>query len=192
MFFCQGRAVPGLELGSRTPGTVDWLESALQIAAPWGNTWMRKCDHHTPRRAQDSLLDQLYNALGVHEEDLPVGLGCRVQAVAVQDGGYLSGENRTGPPLRPHTRPPQQSLEGSTTGSHAFKHPNPKPSGPPETALCASLNVRRLRTKESSDDNNHNKDLCMFTPSSQTPRKEERNLQHQGYEDASCDGSSHN
>lgn len=87
-----GRAVPGLELGSQTPGTVDWFEPALQIAAPWGNMWMRKCDHHTARRAQDSLLDQLYNALGVHEEDLPVGLPLQGGRMAVQDGGYLSGK----------------------------------------------------------------------------------------------------
>ena len=30
-----GRAVPGLELGSQTPGTVSWFEPALKIAAPW-------------------------------------------------------------------------------------------------------------------------------------------------------------
>ena len=143
-----GKAVPGLELGYQTLGTVSWFEPALKIAAPWGNTWMSKCDHHIPRRAQDSLLDQLYNALGVHEEDLPVGLPLQGGRVAVQDGGYLSGKTGQVSPLRPHNlSTTQQSLEGPTTGSHAepprgsFKNSNPKPSAPPETALCAPLTM---------------------------------------------------
>lgn len=45
--------------------------------------------NRAPPRAQDSPLDQLHDALCVHEEDFPVSLPLQGGRVAVQDGGYL-------------------------------------------------------------------------------------------------------
>ena len=147
-----GRAVPGLELGYQTLGTVSWFEPDLKIAAPWGNTWMSKCDHHIPRRAQDSLLDQLYNALGVHEEDLPVGLPLQGGCVAVQDGGYLNAKTGQVWPLRPHNLPtahwkdPPQVPTQSPPEDHS-KTPTQSPL-PPQKQLCVPHSPCGLRTKE--------------------------------------------
>ena len=53
----------------------------------------RSCgDNHTPWGARDSPLDQLHDALGVHEEHLPVSLPLQGGRVAVQDSGYLEGQ----------------------------------------------------------------------------------------------------
>lgn len=138
----------------RTPGTVSQFEPALKIAPPWGNTWITECDNHIPRRAQDSLLDQLHNALGVHEEDLPISLPLQGGRMAVQDGGYLHGKTGqvTGHsnhtiwlPRRSHQKDPPQAPMGIP-----FKNLKFQPQSPLATQkqLCTPHSTRGLRTQE--------------------------------------------
>ena len=116
--------------GPLTPCAVSQFEPALQRPAehhPGAIHRMTQWDNRTPRQARDSPLDQLHDALGVHEEDFPVSLPLQRGRVAVQDGGYLGGE-RTGLVTHDHTIQ-------SSHGSHP-KHPPQAPVGvPPEAHL---------------------------------------------------------
>lgn len=138
------------------------LEPALKKAPehqPGASPGTTQSDNHTPRKAPDSPLDQLHDALGVHEKDLPVGLPLQGGCVAVQDGGDLDRNTGQVWPLTAtqsgrHTEVTGRTHHGLPQTSHPRligkrKLPAPKPSGHPETALSLPLNVSLEEFKSS-------------------------------------------